>query len=101
MLLRTAYYELKPVMPLRLRLALRRGRARWLRRRCADRWPINETASAVPDGWPGWPGGAKFAFVLTHDVEERRGLDRCRSLAEMEIELGFRSAFNFVPEGDY
>ena len=39
--------------------------------------------------------------MLTHDVESAAGLDRVRQLAEMEMELGFRSSFNFVPEGDY
>jgi hypothetical protein len=101
MLLRTVYYELKPVLPRRLRLALRRVRATWLRRRCADVWPINQAAGRAPRGWPGWPYGADFAFVLTHDVEEARGLARCRAMAEFEMALGFRSAFNFVPEGDY
>ena len=32
-LLRNVYYELKPFLPWRLRLGLRRMRARWLRRR--------------------------------------------------------------------
>lgn len=54
-----------------------------------------------PPGWNGWPGGKKFALVLTHDVEGRRGLEKCRLLAELEKEMGFRSSFNFVPEGDY
>jgi glycosyltransferase involved in cell wall biosynthesis len=54
-----------------------------------------------PQGWPGWPGGKKFAFVLTHDVESATGLNRARRLAEMEMAFGFRSCFNFVPEGDY
>jgi len=54
-----------------------------------------------PDGWRGWPGGKKFALVLTHDVEGPSGLAKCRQLAELERELGFRSSFNFIPEGDY
>lgn len=54
-----------------------------------------------PANWPGWPDGKKFAFVLTHDVESSAGLANCRSLAQLEIELGFRSSFNFVPEGSY
>src|SRR5204862_352654 len=29
------------------------------------------------------------------------GLDRCGALAELESSLGFRSSFNFVPEGEY
>jgi hypothetical protein len=55
----------------------------------------------MPESWIGWPDGKAFAFVLTHDVEGKRGLDRCRRLAEMEMDLGLRSSFNFVPEGEY
>ncbi len=28
-------------------------------------------------------------------------MERCRHLAELEMDLGFRSSFNFVPEGEY
>jgi hypothetical protein len=54
-----------------------------------------------PENWPGWPQGKKFAFVLTHDVESSAGLAKCRSLMQLEMQHGFRSSFNFVPEGDY
>ena len=54
-----------------------------------------------PEGWPGWPDGKKFAVVLTHDVEENSGLQKCRHLMELEMELGFRSSYNFIPEGGY
>ncbi len=54
-----------------------------------------------PENWPGWPNGKKFAFVLTHDVESAVGLRKCRELMQLELELGFRSSFNFVPEGSY
>ena len=54
-----------------------------------------------PSNWQGWPEGKKFAFVLTHDVESGAGMANCRSLAQLEMELGFRSSFNFVPEGSY
>ena len=49
----------------------------------------------------GWRVGKKFAFALIHDVESSAGLSNCRSLAQLEMELGFRSSFNFVPEGNY
>jgi hypothetical protein len=39
--------------------------------------------------------------VLTHDVESPGGLANCRQLAELELKLGFRSSFNFIPEGPY
>ena len=54
-----------------------------------------------PENWPGWPAGKKFAFVLTHDVESRAGLDKCRPLMQLEMEFGFCSSFYFVPEGSY
>ena len=72
-----------------------------LRKRIGDVWPIMPGSEIPPENWPGWPAGKKFAFVLTHDVESRAGLDKCRSLMQLEMELGFRSSFNFVPEGSY
>lgn len=101
MILSDVYYLAKPAIPFRVRLALRRTLANRLRQRYANTWPINEAAGNAPPQWRGWPQGKKFAFVLTHDVEGKIGLDRSRELADMEIELGFRSAFNFVPEGEY
>ena len=51
--------------------------------------------------WLGWPDGKQFALVLTHDVEGKEGLDKCRELMRLEQERGFCSSFNFIPEGDY
>jgi glycosyltransferase involved in cell wall biosynthesis len=98
---RRIYYILKPFVPWRVRMAVRRFFSRWKRKSCGDIWPIDESAARPPEGWPGWPEGKKFAFVLTHDVEGPEGLEKCRQLAELEIELGFRSSFNFIPEGPY
>ena len=95
------YYFIKPAIPWRLRMALRRAVVKRLRPRYVTSWPIIQVAGTVPDGFPGWPDGKEFAFVLTHDVEAKKGLDRSRDLADMDMRLGFRSSFNFVPEGDY
>jgi len=95
------YYGVKPLLPMRLRLLMRRLHARSVRRRSADVWPICPSASGKPADWPGWPEGKQFALVLTHDVEGRTGLARCRQLMELEMRQGFRSSFNFVPEGEY
>lgn len=101
MLRNRIYYGLKPFVPQSLRAAIRRQFATRLRRRIGDVWPIMPGSESPPENWPGWPGGKKFAFVLTHDVESRAGLGKCRSLMQLEMELGFRSSFNFVPEGSY
>ena len=95
------YYHLKPYMPWRFRMALRRMMARRKRKAFRDVWPINESAGHPPSGWRGWPEGKKFALVLTHDVESSAGLAKCSQLMQLEREMGFRSSFNFIPEGEY
>lgn len=82
-------------------MALRRLVAGRIRTRNRGTWPIDEKCGAVPANWAGWPSNKKFGLILTHDVENAVGLSRCRELAQIEMELGFRSSFNFVPEGSY
>jgi peptidoglycan/xylan/chitin deacetylase (PgdA/CDA1 family) len=101
MLLNRAYYFLKPIMPWRLRLALRRWRADRRRAAFAEVWPIDSKAARIPPGWPGWPDGKRFALVLTHDVEGGKGVSRVEQLMNLELKHGFRSSFNFVPEDEY
>jgi glycosyltransferase involved in cell wall biosynthesis len=95
------YYRFKPYLPWRLRMGIRRVIARRKRDAFKDVWPINEAAGHLPKNWQGWPNENKFALVLTHDVEGSSGLTKCLRLMEMERRLGFRSSFNFIPEGDY
>ena len=95
------YYRIKPLIPAAVRLAARR----WLVRRqlphVHSHWPIAPGSEQPPENWHGWPDGKKFALVLTHDVEGQAGLDKCRRLMAVEKSLGFRSSFNFIPEGGY
>src|ERR1039458_10127115 len=101
MIFNRAYYTIKPLLPLSLRLALRRRWATSKRKTHAGVWPIDEEAGATPPGWPGWPEGKRFALVLTHDVEGCRGLGRVERLMNLDLQHGVRSSFNFVPEGEY
>jgi hypothetical protein len=93
-----AYYILKPLIPRRVQIALRRQVISRKRRHYTHVWPILEQAGKSPKGWPGWPDRKQFALVLTHDVDTFRGHERCYDLMKIEVDLGFRSAFNFVPE---
>jgi glycosyltransferase involved in cell wall biosynthesis len=95
------YYAFKPFVPWRVRMAGRRMLARYKRKIHHDSWPIDERTATRPVGWPGWPDGKRMSFVITHDVEGPEGLAKCRQLAELEMKLGFRSSFNFIPEGPY
>ncbi|MGA7424939.1 MAG: hypothetical protein WBW77_19805, partial [Candidatus Sulfotelmatobacter sp.] len=101
MLLNRLYYFLKPVIPWRVRVELRRWRANRRRKAFADVWPIDPRSGAAPAGWPGWPDGKRFALVLTHDVEGSKGLSRVEQLMNLEQKYGFRSCFNLVPEREY
>lgn len=101
MFLNRLYYRFKPFLPRRLSISLRRWRALRILKNCKNNWPINEKSREKPDGWKSWPNKKKIAFVLTHDVESQRGVNQVKQLAELEMEMGFRSSFNFVPEGEY
>jgi glycosyltransferase involved in cell wall biosynthesis len=94
------YYTIKPLIPRRIQIAIRRQVVRRQRVKYRDIWPIDPAAGNTPPGWPGWPKGKKFALVLTHDVESALGLEKVLPLARLEQSLGFRSSFNFVGQ-DY
>ena len=99
-----AYYRLRPLLPLTLRQRLQRSRAiqpgaRW----CFPDAFLGRMLAALESESPGeaiihpWPGGRRFGFVLTHDVETKDGLRNVPALAEIEERLGFRSSWNIVP----
>jgi hypothetical protein len=96
-----AYFRAKPFLPRGFRWLLRRLRAPLLMRRSAGIWPIDPAAGEKPADWIGWPDGKQFALIFTHDVESEWGLAKARQLAELEMSHGFRSSFNFIPEGSY
>jgi predicted glycosyltransferase len=101
MLRNRIYYQVKPFIPRALRAAVRRRIALRLEAKVRDVWPIMPGSEQTPPGWQGWPDGKKFAVVLTHDVEGSAGLRQCQRLMDLELKLGFRSSFNFIPEGSY
>jgi hypothetical protein len=86
----------KPLIPRKLQLSFRRKRGRHLLSASHHSWPIDPESAVEPNGWPGWPEDKQFALVLTHDVEQAKGIGRVRRIVEIEQELGFRSSFNFV-----
>jgi hypothetical protein len=95
------YFRVKPLIPQRLRYFIRRMRVPGILKRNADFWPIDPFAGQAPADWTGWPDGKKFALVFTHDVESGEGQAKTKQLAELEMAQGFRSSFNFIPEGRY
>lgn len=94
----TYYYKIKPIIPRRLQIWLRRQVIKRNRSKYGHVWPIDQRADGRPINFIGWPGRKQFALVLTHDVDTAEGLQNCVQLMEIEKSLGFRSSFNFVPE---
>src|SRR4030043_1530695 len=95
------YYTLRPYIPRRLRVALRRIHISARLKSNNVGWPINPQTARRPKGWSGWPEKKRFAFILTHEVEGSRGYEKCESLIKLEEKLGFKSGLFFVAEGEY
>jgi peptidoglycan/xylan/chitin deacetylase (PgdA/CDA1 family) len=92
------FYRLKPFIPRSVQLWLRRQLIQKKLPQYQKIWPIDPNSGAPPPNWTGWPENKAFAFVLTHDVDTVYGQKKCHDLMKLEMELGFKSSFNFVPE---
>jgi len=110
----SAYYALKPLLPRRLQIAMRRRYAKRQMRTEFPRWPIEpllverrreqlraelerrggERMPTIAD----WPEGRRFAAILTHDVEGPAGVANVRKVIEIERRHGFVSSWNFVAD---
>src|SRR3954447_931911 len=106
------YYLLRPVVPRKLQIAARRAFVRAQARAAFPAWPIELSLHGLYDLLLGlfaevaqlplpyiapWPEPYKWALVLTHDVETRDGYLQLDRLRRIEVDLGLRSAWNFVP----
>lgn len=111
----TAYYALKPLIPRRLQLRIRRAYARRQAVRGFPAWPVEPilvdhftsrlraalqaSASRRVPMVGLWPEGHSSACILTHDVEGPAGLENIGRVLELEQRHGIRSSWNFVAEG--
>jgi hypothetical protein len=111
---RRLYYRLKPLLPRALVVRARRVVQGGAPASFPLGWPVEDRyrrflwaamaavlAAAGRDEAPFlffWPGGARWALVLTHDVETAEGQRFVGEVADREERLGLRSSFNFVAE---
>jgi hypothetical protein len=105
-----AFYRLRRAIPRRVQLALRRALINHRRMPEFPAWPYDESvrdllaALTAILASPGqgirfrwfWPGGARAALALTHDVESAQGLRNALRIAELEAARGLVSSFNVV-----
>ena len=107
------YYGVRPLLPRRTQLALRRILARRQGSPTFPAWPIEHSLHDMygwlfavisrlagrPVPWlDPWPGDKSWALVLTHDVETAVGYADMGLLRDGERTHGYRSSWNFVPE---
>jgi len=110
---RRAYYRLRPLLPRRAQIALRRALAPVQARSAFPRWPaepalhdlgglvlaaVADAAGAPVPVLAPWPAGHDWALVLTHDAETAKGRDAIARVRAVEQRHGLRSSWNLVPE---
>jgi len=116
-LLKSAYYLLRPALPVSLKRSLQRRYLRDWRSLQFPRWPVDfsvETIlekslsatlqihqlSSLPFIWF-WPDGHTGCATMTHDVETQSGRDFCSQLMDIDDAYGIKSSFQVVPEKRY
>lgn len=108
------YYALRPLLPRRMQLLLRRFYAKKQARTEFPRWPIEpilverekrELQQKIKDASLNrvpiinfWPGTYRAAVILTHDVEGIAGVENIPRVRELEKKFGVVSSWNFVAE---
>jgi hypothetical protein len=107
-----ADYRQRPALPRPTQIWLRRHYSGIQARTTFPRWPLetalhdlyaflfrllSEVAGRPVPRIAAWPKGRTWALVLTHDVETDVGYQHLDLLRDLELALGYRSAWNFVP----
>jgi peptidoglycan/xylan/chitin deacetylase (PgdA/CDA1 family) len=115
-LARRGYYRARPLLPRAVQMSMRRSFSRVQSKSRFPRWPIEtalhdfydflfSTVTRVaerPVPFIGlWPRSWAWALVLTHDVEAQVGYEKLPELLRVEVEAGYRSSWNFVPQDRY
>jgi hypothetical protein len=115
--LSSAYYLVRPLMPVWLRRHFQRLRLRGSRGIAFPQWPVDYTVErilnkllavalrvhggeSIPFIWF-WPYGFPSCAIITHDVETSEGLEFCPALMEIDDSFGIKSSFQLVPEERY
>ncbi len=114
---RTAYYFVRPVLPVSIRKHLQNLRLAGWQQIVFPRWPVDVTVETLmkhamrlvleqggvrefPFIWF-WPEGAQAALMVTHDVEGPAGARFSPQLMDLDDAVGVKSAFQLVPEAPH
>lgn len=116
-LVRRAYYVARPLLPVSVRKHLQRFHLRERKDIEFPAWPVDKTVDnlcaelmalsvhaaggqRIPFVWF-WPDEYQACVLVTHDIEQERGLGFFRALMELDERFHIRSSFQVVPEDRY
>jgi hypothetical protein len=116
-LIRRAYYVARPFLSVNVRKYLQRFHLRNRKKLEFPAWPIDKTADnlcaemmslavraggnqRIPFIWF-WPEEHQGCVLMTHDVEQERGMAHCAYLMDVDERFRIRSSFQVVPEERY
>ncbi|MGH9679878.1 MAG: hypothetical protein ACRD4Y_07990, partial [Candidatus Acidiferrales bacterium] len=116
-LVRKAYYAVRPLLPVAVRKHLQRASLKGWDKKPFPAWPVDrsvdsvfeqlmalairkQNAERVPFIWF-WPEGKTGCAIMTHDVEQRAGLNFCPALMDLNDSHGIKSSFQVIPDGRY
>jgi hypothetical protein len=114
---RSAYYQLRPLLPVKVRKHLQKSHLEGWKKLDFPRWPVDTSVDtlmenllilaikcnggeSIPFVWF-WPEGMSACAIMTHDVEEQLGVDFCGRLMDMNDEFAVPASFQVVPEKRY
>jgi hypothetical protein len=114
---RSAYYFVRPVLPIHVRKHLQRVRLDGWKNIKFPSWSVDDTVGhicadlmalcvkanngkPVPFVWF-WPEGYPSCAIMTHDIEAEKGRDFCKQLMDLDDSFGVKSSFQVVPELRY
>lgn len=114
---RQIYYWMRPLLGVSVRKHLQRAALRNWEQISFPAWPVDRTVDrlfekvlelsmrahgvdTVPFIWF-WPDGHRSCAIMTHDVEDTAGVNRCELLMDMNTAFAVPASFQFIPERRY
>jgi hypothetical protein len=116
-LVRSAYYTLRPLLPVPVRKYAQRRVLRGRQSISRPSWPLDRSVDrmfehllelvlstqrleSIPFIWF-WPKARPCCILMTHDVETDAGLRSCDRLMDLDDSFAVKSSFQIVPGGRY
>ncbi len=114
---RTAYYLVRPVLPVQVRKHLQRFHLGGWQKIPFPGWPVDRTVEhiferqlafllqsgsveKIPFIWF-WPHGSSSCAIVTHDIETEIGREFCPQLMDIDDSVAIKSSFQIIPESRY